>query len=42
LELRCGNVNNFEKLEKLGEGTFSSVFMARTRSTDEIVAVKKV
>ncbi|KAM0937827.1 putative protein-serine/threonine kinase CMGC-CDK-CRK7-CDK9 family [Dioscorea sansibarensis] len=34
--------DNFEKLEKVGQGTYSSVFRARDLETGNIVALKKV
>ncbi|KAJ0982057.1 hypothetical protein J5N97_010312 [Dioscorea zingiberensis] len=34
--------DNFEKLEKVGQGTYSSVFRARDLETGKIVALKKV
>ncbi|WOL16966.1 hypothetical protein Cni_G25754 [Canna indica] len=34
--------DSFEKLEKIGQGTYSSVFRARNLVTGEIVALKKV
>ncbi|CAM0949361.1 unnamed protein product [Alopecurus aequalis] len=33
---------NFEKLEKIGQGTYSSVFRARNLETGRVVALKKV
>ncbi|XP_047050733.1 protein IMPAIRED IN BABA-INDUCED STERILITY 1-like [Lolium rigidum] len=33
---------NFEKLEKIGQGTYSSVFRARSLETGRVVALKKV
>ncbi|KAI4987280.1 hypothetical protein ZWY2020_020080 [Hordeum vulgare] len=33
---------NFEKLEKIGQGTYSSVFRARSLETGRLVALKKV
>uniref|UniRef100_A0AA96NL09 [RNA-polymerase]-subunit kinase n=1 Tax=Phyllostachys edulis TaxID=38705 RepID=A0AA96NL09_PHYED len=33
---------NFEKLEKIGQGTYSSVFRARNLETGRLVALKKV
>ncbi|KAL6623533.1 hypothetical protein ACP70R_033412 [Stipagrostis hirtigluma subsp. patula] len=33
---------NFEKLEKIGQGTYSSVFRARELATGRVVALKKV
>ncbi|XP_074316427.1 protein IMPAIRED IN BABA-INDUCED STERILITY 1-like [Silene latifolia] len=35
-------VDNFEKLEKIGQGTYSSVFRARDLESGKIVALKKV
>ncbi|ERN06520.1 probable serine/threonine-protein kinase At1g54610 [Amborella trichopoda] len=35
-------VDSFEKLEKIGQGTYSSVFRARDLETGRIVALKKV
>ncbi|XP_062188061.1 protein IMPAIRED IN BABA-INDUCED STERILITY 1-like [Phragmites australis] len=35
-------VDSFEKLEKVGQGTYSSVFRARDLDTGKIVALKKV
>ncbi|XP_039006237.1 probable serine/threonine-protein kinase At1g09600 [Hibiscus syriacus] len=34
--------DSFEKLEKIGQGTYSSVYKARDLETDKIVAMKKV
>ncbi|KAK4800849.1 hypothetical protein SAY86_021336 [Trapa natans] len=34
--------DSFEKLEKIGQGTYSSVYRARDLETDKIVALKKV
>ncbi|XP_077216076.1 protein IMPAIRED IN BABA-INDUCED STERILITY 1-like [Tasmannia lanceolata] len=36
------NADSFEKLEKIGQGTYSSVFRARDIDTGKIVALKKV
>lgn len=36
------NVDSFEKLEKIGQGTYSNVFRARNLETGKIVALKKV
>ncbi|XP_050224037.1 protein IMPAIRED IN BABA-INDUCED STERILITY 1 isoform X2 [Mercurialis annua] len=35
-------IDAFEKLEKIGQGTYSSVFRARENETGKIVALKKV
>lgn len=35
-------LENFQKLNKLGEGTYGVVFKARDRRTGEIVALKKI
>lgn len=35
-------IENFQKLEKVGEGTYGVVYKARDKSTGEIVALKKV
>ncbi|PKA49764.1 putative serine/threonine-protein kinase [Apostasia shenzhenica] len=34
--------DNFEKLDKVGQGTYSTVFKARNLETEKIVALKKV
>ncbi|XP_057971208.1 probable serine/threonine-protein kinase At1g54610 [Malania oleifera] len=36
------SVDSYEKLEKVGQGTYSNVYKARDRATGEIVALKKV
>ena len=33
--------DNYEKLEKIGEGTYGKVYKARDRTTGKIVALKK-
>ncbi|OWK15544.1 CDK10, partial [Cervus elaphus hippelaphus] len=39
---RCRSVKEFEKLNRIGEGTYGIVYRARDTHTDEIVALKKV
>lgn len=36
------NINDYEKLEKIGFGTYGKVYKARIRRTGEIVALKKI
>ncbi|KAL3818674.1 hypothetical protein ACJIZ3_004579 [Penstemon smallii] len=38
----CRSVNEFERLNKIDEGTYGVVFRARDKKTGEIVALKKV
>ena len=40
--LGCSGIKNYEKLGKLGEGTFGEVHKARSRDTGRIVALKKI
>lgn len=35
-------MEDFVKLEKIGEGTYGVVFKGRNRKTNEIVALKKI
>lgn len=35
-------MDNYEKLESIGEGTYGVVFKARERDTKRIVALKKI
>ena len=39
---KCVDVNNFERIAQIGEGTYGLVFMARDKRTGQIVALKKV
>ncbi|ELU08018.1 hypothetical protein CAPTEDRAFT_149303 [Capitella teleta] len=39
---RCRSVTEFEKLNRIGEGTYGIVYRARDTRTDEIVALKKM
>ncbi|KAM7537305.1 hypothetical protein Aperf_G00000064233 [Anoplocephala perfoliata] len=41
-EGRCRSVSDFEKLNRIGEGTYGIVYRARDSITGEIVALKKV
>lgn len=36
------SVSEFEKLNRVGEGTYGIVYRARDMKTDEIVALKKI
>lgn len=38
----CRSISQFEKLKKIGEGTYGSVFMARDRASTRLVALKRV
>ena len=35
-------MEDYEKIEKVGEGTYGTVYKARKLSTDEMVALKKI
>ena len=39
---KCVDVNNYERIAQIGEGTYGLVFMARDKRTGQIVALKKV
>lgn len=34
-------MDNYEKLEKIGEGTYGKVYKARDKTTNQMVALKK-
>lgn len=38
----CRSVENYEKLNRLAEGSYGVVYRARDRGTGEIVALKKL
>lgn len=38
----CEDVGKYEKLMKVGQGTFGEVFKARDRSSQKLVALKKI
>ena len=38
----CRSVSAFHKLEKLGEGTYGSVYAARDKETEQLVALKRI
>ncbi|KAG0710613.1 Cyclin-dependent kinase 9-A [Chionoecetes opilio] len=38
----CDEVSKYEKLDKIGQGTFGEVFKARHKKTKKVVALKKV
>ena len=35
-------MENFQKIEKIGEGTYGVVYKAMDRSTNEMVALKRI
>lgn len=37
-----GGFQKFEKIEKIGEGTYGTVYKAKNRETQEVVALKRV
>lgn len=38
----CRDVSDFQKLNRIGEGTYGIVYRARDTKTKEIVALKKI
>ncbi|KAJ1640103.1 hypothetical protein T492DRAFT_855451, partial [Pavlovales sp. CCMP2436] len=38
----CRSITQFEKLRKIGEGTYGSVYMSRDRSSLRPVALKRI
>lgn len=38
----CRGVDEYEKLNRIGEGTYGTVYRARDRRTNEIVALKRI
>lgn len=38
----CRSSDHYEKLQKIGEGTYGSVYKARCRETNELVALKRL
>jgi serine/threonine protein kinase len=40
--LSIEEMDNYEKIESIGEGTYGVVFKARERDTKRIVALKKI
>ena len=36
------SINDYEKLEKIGEGTYGVVYKARCKTTGQLVAMKKI
>ena len=41
-EIGFGKIETYTKLDKLGEGTYATVFKGRSRLTDNLVALKEI
>ena len=41
-EIGFGKVESYTKLDKLGEGTYATVFKGKSRLTDSLVALKEI
>lgn len=41
-EIGFGKLETYEKLEKLGEGTYATVYKGRSRLTEALVALKEI
>lgn len=41
-EIGFGKMETYTKLDKLGEGTYATVFKGRSRLTDNLVALKEI
>ncbi|KAI3662377.1 hypothetical protein MP638_004901 [Amoeboaphelidium occidentale] len=39
---RCNSVENYEKISRIGEGTYGVVYKAKDKATGQIVALKKI
>lgn len=41
-EIGFGKLESYQKLDKLGEGTYATVFKGKSKLTDKIVALKEI
>ena len=41
-EIGFGKLESYTKLDKLGEGTYATVFKGKSRLTDSLVALKEI
>lgn len=39
---RCRSVDEYERLNRIGQGTYGTVYRAREKTTGQIVALKRV